>query len=327
VRNNISDCMKDFLQDIKEEIADIFSSNSSISISKTLTVPNVEDTGFTLASGNEHKAKTIETCVLFIDIRNSTQLNLEHSNEELAQLYSAFIVSMLRAAEYFGGYVRNINGDRVMVVFDVDNCFINAVQTAVLLNTIANNVIGRYFSAEKFECGIGIDYGQMLVVKTGTIKRGKENQFYKSFVWLGKPANLASKLTDLANKDNYFMRIVKRVLKLEKASYLNNYKQSFKSVIEHYNVDFNEFASKLTKSRIDEPIRYDNKNILYWLKISATNHPILLTQEVYAGLRQQEPESELLNSNLMEQSTVKVKGYSGSVYGLNAYYSALDDVD
>lgn len=318
--------MKDFLQDVKDEIAGIFNPDSIVSISKTLTVPNVEDSGFTLASGNEQKAKTIETCVLFIDIRNSTQLNLEHSSKELAQLYSAFIVSMLRAAEYFGGYVRNINGDRVMVVFNVENCFINAAKTAVLLNTIANNIIGRYFSAESFECGIGIDYGQMLVVKTGTIKRGKENQFYKSFVWLGKPANLASKLTDLANKDSYFMRIVKRVLKLEKASYTNNYKESFKSVIEYQSMDFNEFASKITKSKIDEPIRYDSKNILFWLKTSATKHPILLTQEVYNGLRQQEPTSELLNSNLMEQSTVKVKGYSGTIYGLNAYYSALDNI-
>jgi adenylate cyclase len=318
--------MRDFLQDIKDEIEGIFNPESGVLVSKTLTVPNVEDAGFTLASGNEQKAKTIETCVLFIDIRNSTQLNLEHSNTELAQLYSAFIVSMLRAAEYFGGYVRNINGDRVMVVFDVEKCFINATQTAVLLNTIANYIIGKYFSAEDFECGIGIDYGQMLVVKTGTIKRGKENQFYKSFVWLGKPANLASKLTDLANKDNYFMRIVKRVMKIEKPSYLNNYKQSFKSVIEYQNMDLNEFASKVTKSKVDEPIKYDNKNILFWLKTSSTKHPILLTQEVYEGLRQQEPTSELLNSNLMEQSTVKVKGYSGSIYGLNAYYSALDNI-
>ena len=75
---------KEFFQEIRDEISAIFNPSSPLVISKTATVPNVEDAGFTLAVGEEQKVKTIETCVLFIDIRNSTQLNFKHSDEALA---------------------------------------------------------------------------------------------------------------------------------------------------------------------------------------------------------------------------------------------------
>jgi class 3 adenylate cyclase len=50
------------------------------------------------------------------------------------------------------------------------------------------------------EFGIGIDYGRMLATKTGIRKHGDAQQSYRSLVWLGRPANVASKLTDAANK-------------------------------------------------------------------------------------------------------------------------------
>ncbi len=56
------------------------------------------------------------------------------------------------------------------------------------------------FSGDDVACGIGIDYGKMLATKVGIIKRGSENTENKSLVWVGKPANTASKLTDAAEQ-------------------------------------------------------------------------------------------------------------------------------
>ncbi len=145
-------------------------------------------------------SKLIETCVLYIDIRRSTELNLTHRKATVAKLYSVFARSMTRAARFYGGHVRGIIGDRVMVVFDKENCFKNAVYTSILMNSIANYVINRHFKKNEVQCGIGIDYGRMLVSKVGIIRRGEELHSYRGLVWLGRPANVASKLTDRANK-------------------------------------------------------------------------------------------------------------------------------
>jgi class 3 adenylate cyclase len=54
---------------------------------------------------------------------------------------------------------------------------------------------------DDFKVGIGIDYGEMLVLKAGIPKRHEEQSEYKNLVWVGDAANVASKLTDYAAKE------------------------------------------------------------------------------------------------------------------------------
>jgi adenylate cyclase len=61
-------------------------------------------------------------------------------------------------------------------------------------------VINRHFHHDEVSFGSGIDYGRMLATKTGVRRHGSAQQSYRSLVWLGRPANVASKLTDNANK-------------------------------------------------------------------------------------------------------------------------------
>lgn len=194
--------MRDLLCEIDEEVEIITSSYFDIEMFKTEIVPNLKKSDLTFDNFDNYKKKCtfLETCVLYIDIRKSSRISFKHNPETLAKLYSSFIRSMVKASEYFSGYVRNIIGDRIMIVFDEKNCFINAINTAYLLNTVAIKIINKHFKKDTVKCGIGIDFGKMLIAKTGTIKKGKENEFYKSLVWLGTPANIASKLTDKANK-------------------------------------------------------------------------------------------------------------------------------
>lgn len=202
----------DLKAELTEEVRAIIDSNFKITITETVIVPDIDDTAITYPNlvTKEQKCKLIETCVLYIDIRNSTELNNAHQRPTLAKLYSAFVRSMTKCGGYYGGKVRNIVGDRVMVLFDKNNCFKNAVNTAILMNSVSQYIINKNFPHNEIKCGIGIDYGKMLVVKAGIIKQGAENTSNKSLVWLGRPANVASKLTDIAKKTTSIERKVVR---------------------------------------------------------------------------------------------------------------------
>lgn len=325
--------IKDFLQGIEAEVKSLLNPSSKVGITKTLYVPNVEDSGFNLGAGEILKAKTIDTCVLFIDIRKSTQLNFTYSEDVLAKLYAAFIKSMLKAAEYFGGKVRNINGDRVMVVFNTQGCFKAAIDTACLMHTISRNIIDTAFTQAKFECGIGIDYGEMVVVKTGTIKQGDENQFYKSFVWLGKPANLSSKLTDLANKENavitlkhWYTNPLRGLIPRPSAfpgifPYGSFPPARNTPVLTDVKLDYAAFAEKLDKPSAESTTKYQGSEVVSWSRTKVKSAPILITEEFYNGLKKEAGQSEYFTQSIITESSVKVTGYNGKVYGLDAIYN------
>ena len=189
---------KDFFKDI-ETVIDDWKNTSFTFISKN-DVPGLDDTSLTYGNGEEKKGIEINTCVLFVDIRNSVQLTKDKQVRTMGKIYSVFTHCVLLAAEEEGGYVRNIIGDRVMVVFPPDQCFTRAVFCAVTINHIAK-LINKKFDNFEFKCGIGIDYGKLNVMKVGIKKKGAENDDNKGLVWVGYPANFASRLTDCANKE------------------------------------------------------------------------------------------------------------------------------
>lgn len=189
--------LKRLMTDIEDMITDVRTKKFTYNISSK--VPSLSDCDLTYESGYEKKGKCIETCVLFVDIRNSVELTCKHSTETMGQIYTAFTKGVLSAAREYCGYVRNIIGDRVMVVFPVNSCFVNAVNCAITINHISH-LINKVFSDVDFRCGIGVDYGEMRVIKVGIERKGDENAENKGLVWVGKPANLASRLTDFAGK-------------------------------------------------------------------------------------------------------------------------------
>lgn len=189
--------MNEFMSNMKDMINDV--RKKDFTYNTSLKVPSLLDSDLTYESGEAKKGKCIETCVLFVDIRNSVELTRKHDSETMGRIYTAFTKGVLNAAREYQGYVRNIIGDRVMVVFPVNNCFVNAINCAVTINHISK-MINEVFSNVDFHCGIGIDYGEMRVIKVGIERKGDENTENKGLVWVGKPANLASRLTDFAGK-------------------------------------------------------------------------------------------------------------------------------
>jgi adenylate cyclase len=194
--------LKELRAELDDEVSSILDSTFSINVTTTDAVPHSEDSAITFPNldTNRQGAKLISTCVLYIDIRRSTDLNFSHRATTVAKLYSAFVRAMTRVAVYHKGHVRGIIGDRVMVLFDAKDAFANAVECAISMNTVSQYIINKHFKANEVVCGIGIDAGKMLATKTGMRRHGFEQTNYRNLVWLGRPANVASKLTDIANK-------------------------------------------------------------------------------------------------------------------------------
>ena len=125
----------------------------------------------------------------------------------MGKVYTAFTKAVLKVARHHNGHIRNIIGDRVMIVFPVKDCFTNAVDCAISINHISKYIINKQFKYVDFKCGIGIDYGDLRIIKVGIQRNGTENAENKGLVWAGYPANIASRLTDSANKvikETYF---------------------------------------------------------------------------------------------------------------------------
>jgi len=305
--------VKDVLDTLDEEIEIIHSSDFEIEITETKYVPHFNDSNLTFENFDtkKKKVKTIETCVLYIDIRKSTSLNLQHYPQTMAKLYSSFIRGMIKAAEYYDGKIRNIIGDRLMVVFDSNNCFSNAVDTAILMNTISQEIINKRFKNNVFTCGIGIDYGKMMVTKCGTIKQGHENANYKSLVWLGRPANIASKLTDEANKSSttYSEEVIREGHHYESIDEWGWYDRTVKEFIENLTFTYSpkiihkDYYFNLCRLSSRIKSNYDSTT------------PILMTESVYNGYKKENPDAESIKKNLWTLKSRKIPDYEGKVYG------------
>ena len=301
---------------INDEIRIINSPDFNINVINSITLPILDDSEITFENFDNKmkKAKLVETCVLYIDIRESTQLSLEHKMTTLSKLYSSFVRGVIKCAMHYGGKVRNIIGDRVMVLFDPQNCFKNAVNTAILLNTFSIYIFNKYFRNNFVQCGIGIDYGKMLATKTGTIKRGIDSSEYKSLVWLGRPANIASKLADIANKS--FSKTKIRVGQYY--PYINDWHWS-----EH---EFEEFfdSLELTYSppiiaRFKEP--YQNVLSFFKTLVYESYPAILMTKKVYEGFKRSCPYEESIKKRWWKARKAEVAGYKEIIYGSNIYFT------
>lgn len=316
----------DFLRQVDSDIETVLSDDFDIEITRTRYVPTFDDPGITydnLTDGKK-KVKLLESCVLYVDIRNSASISVSSEPERLARMYSAFVKNMIAAARHFKGHVRNIIGDRVMVVFDRENCFENAYNTAVLMHTISKYIINKRIKGIDFKCGIGIDFGEMMIAKAGAVRHGAETEFYRSLVWLGRPANVASRLTDLAHKSG-----VRRELRVHVAYWKNEKRDLSDDWVWAKSVSAADFVRDLEyeyKSNIvhSDPLFanfFSLENSDWW-----EHDAILVTEDFLSGFREENPEHHSFTKDYFRESSAKVKEYKGKIYGMTVYYTAVNDL-
>lgn len=218
-------------KEIGQEVDGIISHETDFSTSEK--VPTVDD--LTFQRHCDRTGTKLNTCVLFVDIRDSVQKNKDHRPQTLAKMYSCFVYGVLRISKSFNGHVRNIIGDRVMVVFDEEDCCINAIECAGSIMYFCKNKMGNTLPNDTFKCGIGIHYGEINVIKVGLTTQSKENNDYNNLVWIGEPANLASRLTDMAGKDglpsvSISKEVYQRLTKSFKRNFASLDKKRFKDI-------------------------------------------------------------------------------------------------
>lgn len=335
--------LKETLIEINTDVKDIVKLGFELTQCQNDLVPHYEDPGLTFESGKAKKAKLIETCVLYADIRKSTELSKTHSKETMARLYTAFVKSVLNIAEHHGAVIRNIIGDRVMVVFCQNDCFTSAVDTAISINTVASRIINKHFTGLEFKCGIGIDYGQMKVIKAGIPKHDKERTNYKNLVWIGNPANIASKLTDVANKE-----IIETVYKVTR--HPNNPKAwrmksglmgvptgqwervvgqpEHLTTIETVELSPEEFAASIFFYEPNGSISTLNGKMIKCEKKEKKTSaaPILMSQKVWEEFKKSNPNRTSILSNSWKKQDLTLKEYKGQIIGGDVYWTTIDEI-
>lgn len=313
---------KDFMASINRVINDW--NSTSFSFSQKDYVPGLDDSNLTYGNGQEKKGVEINTCVLFVDIRNSVQLTKDKQDRTMGRLYSVFTQCMLLAAQEEGGFVRNIIGDRVMIVFPPDQCYTKAVNCAITINHIAT-LINRKIDNLDFKCGIGIDYGRMRVMKVGVVKKGAENDDNKGLVWIGYPANFASRLTDCANKEfndvvyrinAYFYHLnywgVNPLLDNRASGYYRETKDfTAEELAESLSVQQHGFSKTLYSKEFKEiqSIERIEKNFSY--------SSILLSEAVFVGYKKEKPKANDIIEGLWKEQTRKIRDIDFKIYGAN----------
>jgi adenylate cyclase len=312
-------------QDVQEEVSTVLSSDFDIGVTRTTSVPHSDDNEITFPNLDQkvQGTKVIETAVLYVDMRRSTALSLKHRPETVAKLYSAFVRAMTRCAGAYGGEVRGIIGDRVMMLFEASNCFVNAVDTAVLINSVCQYVLNKNFAHNEVAFGIGIDYGNMLATKTGIRRHGSAQQSYRSLVWLGRPANVASKLTDRANKpEEGFDAVLVRVA-YRRATLLGGTNMIYIDEWPH------EFIKKFKHNPLSGLMIHDDPtfhSFTYKTERIVTQKavpPILMTKVVYDGYRTQRPSAIELANSWYQEVSLNIPDYRDRIFGGDVIFTSF----
>lgn len=168
---------------------------------------------------DSNKTYAIDAAILFVDIRKSTNLTDASTMKSMVKVYRSFMRAVVACVRYNGGVTRQFLGDRIMGVFtdekDDNGNVILAVDKAVYcarsIQTIIDFSLNKHLknnvNDKKIECGIGIDYGKVLVAKVGMygVEGDNQKENETDCVWVGKVTNYSSKYSDLAEGGQIFI--------------------------------------------------------------------------------------------------------------------------
>ncbi len=197
-------------ENLNTRIDNIVSQEVSVIADRSEFPPTIEE----LEDNN--KTYSLDAAVLFVDIRHSTKLTYENKPETMVKIYRAFMRSMVECVRKNGGVTRQFLGDRIMGIFkalpdDELSASDKAVNAAIDMQTAIDYVLNKIFNDKSdklvISCGIGIDFGNILVTKVGMhgLKNSEEKEDELDFVWVGNATNHASKYADLAPERSIFI--------------------------------------------------------------------------------------------------------------------------
>lgn len=140
---------------------------------------------------------------LFIDIRRSSELPDKYTRPRLAKIYRSYISEAVAIINANANCAEvNIVGDSVYGIFnvpykkDIDSVFDSAACLQSMVNIL--NYKLRKRDIDPIRCGIGIDYGRLLMIQAGFSGSGLND-----VVWIGNAVNKASHLCHYGGREWY----------------------------------------------------------------------------------------------------------------------------
>lgn len=180
------------VDDLKEWVGETFSSQWEVH--ETTGVPNPEDLRL-----NSNDAKDLKTAtVLYADLDGSTNMVNTMKWQFSAEIYKTFLKCASDIIKFEGGVITAYDGDRVMAIFTGDSKNTSAARCALKINSAVQDIIQPAI-AKGWKTDfilrhvVGIDTSQLRTARIGV--RGDND-----LVWIGRAANYAAKLTNLAGK-------------------------------------------------------------------------------------------------------------------------------
>ena len=188
-----------FATDVEAEVKRIFLQQWETS--KGTTVPEPSDIAL-----EKNESKIIDDgTVLYADLSGSTVMVQNYNAHFAAEIYRAYLYSAAHIIRNEGGVITAYDGDRVMAVYMGKAPNTNAAKTALKINYAVKSLINpaiaaQYGSTINYTAKqvVGVDRSTLWVARTGV--RGDND-----LVWVGRAANYAAKLTDIANDDASFI--------------------------------------------------------------------------------------------------------------------------
>jgi adenylate cyclase len=163
------------------------------SIRKGQKVPSTEEVA--LSGG----AVELNATFLYADLAKSSKLVNEFDRRVAAKIMKSFIACTCRLIRACNGSITSFDGDRVMGIFIGNTKNSNAARCALHINYAVTKIIrpkfeNQYDSIKNSDFtinhGVGVDTGTVIAVRAGA--RGAND-----LDWVGRPPNLAAKLSDI----------------------------------------------------------------------------------------------------------------------------------
>lgn len=183
-----------YIKDLENTIKDYM--DGDYEVVETSSIPSTENVAF------GKKAYKIKLTAFCIDLRKSTDLLRVHDKETCGKIHKSFLTIATKIISENGGQLRSFNGDSVLAFWTAQykSDIESAVSAAFQLKWALSIKFSKYFEQySKLDFGIGIDWGDVFIVRAGLPKNDNNNDL----VFLGMCVNYATMIANQASGPNH----------------------------------------------------------------------------------------------------------------------------
>ena len=281
---------------------------------------------------DNNKTYSIVAAILFIDIRKSTYLTENSQAKSMVKIYRSFMRMAVDCVRKNGGVTRQFLGDRIMGVFIdsvdengiiVEKAVDKAINTARSLQTVIDYSLNKYLKSKvngkMIECGIGIDYGKVLVTQVGMygVEQDENKEDEVDCVWVGNTTNYASKYSDLASGGEVFIseNVYKQISDEYKDIFIKSAKYKGTKLFQGYvtkdfYLDYSDDLGKPTKTENDSLVEIDTSQQLAdgIKEIERLQNNLIRREKEIAVLEEKlKKENDDIKKRYLNENTLKIK--------------------